>query len=54
MFKVTKRITSGTFAGMDISETTSVKFEVGFKVKAGRNGPAYEVVAVEAAMKEAA
>lgn len=54
MFKVTKLITSGTLAGLEVTETTSVEFEVGFKVKAGRNGPAYEVVAVEEEMKEAA
>jgi hypothetical protein len=54
MFKVTKRFTSGLLAGLEITETTSVKFEVGTKVKGGRNGSSYEVVAVEAALAEAA
>lgn len=49
-FVVTKRITSGSLAGMVIKETTSVEFEVGQVVTPGAwTGPGYVVEAVEPA-----
>jgi hypothetical protein len=46
-YRVTKRILSGTFAGMDRSEITNVHFEVGFKCEEWAYGPPYLVIACE-------
>jgi len=55
MFKVTKRFTSGTFAGTTIEEVTSVEFKVGHVVKPNPwCGPGYVVEKVEVVLKEAA
>lgn len=56
MFQVTKRFTSGTFAGTTIEEVTSVEFKVGQVVKPNRwCGPGYVVEKVERLpVKEAA
>jgi hypothetical protein len=46
MFKVTKRFTGGLLKGLEVEETTSVRFNVG-EVYQPWGGSPYVVVAVE-------
>jgi hypothetical protein len=48
MYKVTKQFTSGIMFGVVLTETTSVKFTVGDKIKPCAGNSSYIVLSVEA------
>lgn len=46
MYEVTKLFISGLLEGLTITETTSVKFEVGFECLKPCGGSPYRIIAV--------
>jgi hypothetical protein len=46
-YEVTKTFTSGLLAGLTITETTTVKFVVGFECKKPVGGSPYRITAVK-------
>lgn len=46
-YRITKHFTDGLLKGLDYSETTTVRFEVGFVCLKPVGGSPYEITAVE-------